>query len=280
MLWHDAIGRARRELIYNQSAPAASVRVPLSFRFLPWLLATAGLVVPAAAADWPALARVAQASTQQQAQAQQEIDRLDDQAQEALADYRRSLLELEGLRTYTAQIQLLVDRQQVRLGELERQVKQAANLDRQIVPLMERMHGGLAAFVAQDLPFLQAERQARTERLRRVLDNPELSMAVRFRGLYEAFQIELDYGRNLETYEDTLAVDGGERAATVLRVGRIGLYALANDRQTAYRWDRAAGAWQPAGDIARSLQYAIRMARKQVAPDLLVLPVDPPRDAS
>ena len=254
--------------------------MPFSLRFLPWLLATAGMAAPAAAADWPALARVAQASTQQQAQAQQEIDRLDDQAQEALADYRRNLLELEGLRTYTAQIQRLVDRQQVRLGELERQVEKAANLDRQIVPLMERMHAGLAAFVAQDLPFLQAERQARIERLRRVLDNPELSMAVRFRGLYEAFQIELDYGRNLETYEDTLAVDGGERAATVLRVGRIGLYALANDRQTAYRWDRAAGAWRPAGDIARSLQYAIRMARKQVAPDLLVLPVDPPQGAS
>ena len=256
--------------------------MPLFFRFLPWLLATAGMAVavPAAAADWPALARVAQVSTQQQAQAQQEIDRLDDQAQEALADYRRNLLELEGLRTYTAQIQLLVDRQRVRLGELDRQVEQAANLDRQIVPLMERMHAALAAFVAQDLPFLQAERQARIERLRRVLDNPELSMAVRFRGLYEAFQAELDYGRNLETYEDTLAVDGGERAATVLRVGRIGLYALANDRQTAYRWDRTAGAWQPAGDIARSLQYAIRMARKQVAPDLLVLPVDPPQGAS
>ena len=248
----------------------------------PALLAALALaaVAPAATADWSALLRVAEASTKQQAQAQQEIDRLDDQAQAALADYRKHLLELDGLRTYTAQIQNLVNQQQARLGELNQQIEQAANLDRQIVPLMERMHAALAAFVAQDLPFLQAERQARIERLRRVLDNPELSMAVRFRSLYEAFQIELDYGRNLETYEDTLAVAGGERAATVLRVGRIGLYALANDRQTAYRWDRSAGAWQPAGDIARNLQYAIRMARKQVAPDLLVLPVAPPEDAS
>lgn len=260
--------------------PPTSVRVPFSFRFLPGLLAAVAAAAPAAAADWSALTRVAEASTQQQAQAQQEIDRLDDQAQEALADYRKHLLELDGLRTYTAQIRNLVEQQKARLGELNKQVEQAANLDRQIVPLMERMHAALAAFVAQDLPFLQDERRARIARLRKVLDNPELSMAVRFRSLYEAFQIELDYGRNLETYEDTLAADGGERAVTVLRVGRVGLYALANDRHTAYRFDRAAGAWRPAGDIARSLQHAIRMARKQVAPDLLVLPVDPPEDAS
>ena len=265
-------------------SPAArlpSTAAPSARRFR-MLLAAAALAAaaPAAAADWSALTRVAEAATERQAEAQQEIDRLDDEAQEALADYRKHLLELDGLRTYTAQIQNLVNQQKARLGELHQQVEQAANLDRQIVPLMERMHAALAAFVAQDLPFLQAERQTRIERLRKVLDNPELSMAVRFRSLYEAFQIELDYGRNLETYEDTLEVDGGSRAVTVLRVGRVGLYALANDRQTAYRWDRAAGAWRPAGDVARSLQHAIRMARKQVAPDLLVLPVDPPEDAS
>ena len=251
---------------------------PFRLQSIARLAAAAALGAPmqSAAADWQALNRVAEAGIAQQQTAQRQIEALDDQAQEDYAEYRRQLAHLEDLRVYAEQLDALAAQQQTRLDDLQRQIEQAAHLDRKIVPLMEDMHEALGSLLGQDIPFLQAERAERLQRLRGILDNPELSMAVRFRSMYEALQIELDYGRTLEAYEDTLDLDGAPRAATVLRVGRVALYALSADRRRGFRWDRAGARWVREDGIASDLHRAVRMARKQIAPDLLTLPMDAP----
>lgn len=240
------------------------------------ILLAAGL---AAAADLSTLTRLASNSTAEQASAQRQIDKLDEAAQDAYADYRAKLIELEGLRTYTRQLQALLDEQQTLLDALGAQIQKTGSMDRELIPLMERMHTALGTLIEQDMPFLADERQTRHERLRAILDNPELPLATKYRSLFEAYQIELDYGRTLETYSDTLEVDGKSLMVTILRVGRIGLYAMSADRNIIYEWDNRSRQWQLTEGLRHNLEKAVRMAKKQVAPDLLVLSVQAPEDA-
>ena len=240
------------------------------------VLLAAGL---AAAAELSTLTRLAANSTAEQASAQRKIDQFDEAAQEAYAAYRAKLIELEGLRTYTRQLQALLDEQQALLDDLGARIQKTGSMDRDLIPLMERMHDALGTLIEQDMPFLATERQKRLARLRTILDNPELPLASKYRSLYEAYQIELDYGRTLETYSDTLEVDGKSLTVTVLRVGRIALYAMSADRNIIYEWDNRARRWQLTEGLRHNLEKAIRMAKKQAAPDLLILSVQAPEDA-
>ena len=239
-------------------------------------LLAAGLAV---AADLSTLTRLASNSTAEQASAQRKIDQLDEAAQDAYADYRSKLIELESLRTYTRQLQALLDEQQAVLDAIGAQIQKTGSMDRDLIPLMERMHAALGTLIEQDMPFLADERQQRLARLRAILDNPELPLATKYRSLYEAYQIELDYGRTLETYSDTLEVDGKSLMVTILRVGRIALYAMSADRNIIYEWDNRSRQWQLTEGMRHNLEKAVRMAKKQVAPDLLVLSVQAPEDA-
>ena len=261
----------------NMAAPhRRRLRLPLISLCGAAILSGAG---PAAAADLSSLTRIAANSTAQQASAQQKIDQLDEAAQDAYAEYRSKLIELEGLRTYTRQLQALLDEQQAVLDNLGAQIQKTGSMDRELIPLMERMHAALGTLIEQDMPFLSAEREKRHARLRGILDNPELPLATKYRSLYEAYQIELDYGRTLETYSDTLEVDGKSLMVTILRVGRVALYAMSADRNIIYEWDNRSRQWQLTEGLRHNLEKAVRMAKKQVAPDLLVLSVQAPEDA-
>jgi len=149
------------------------------------------------------------------------------------------------------------------------------------MPLMIRMLDGLEQFIQLDLPFLRDERLDRVERLRLLMERADVTMAEKFRRLTEAFQIENDFGRTIETYRDDLAVEGATLEVDVLRLGRIGLYFQTNDAGKTGRWDPAAGEWAVLkGGLARNqVRQGIRMARKLVAPDLLLLRIQAPEVA-
>jgi len=242
-------------------------------------LATGLLTGAVMATEWPALTRLAQASTERQADTQRQIEKLDDEAQKHFAEYRSQLIELEGLKIYNRQLKALRDEQKSVLAELDERIQKTGRLDRKIVPLMEEMHAALGLLIEQDLPFLVKERKDRLEQLRHILDDPEITLASKYRSLYEAYQIELDYGRTLESYSDTLELENEELAVTVLRIGRVTLFAVSGDRQRVFLWNRNTVSWEETDDITRHVQKAIRMSKKQVAPDLLTLPVPQPEDA-
>ena len=237
------------------------------------------LVGPTLAADLPTLTQMATTSTDREADTQDTIERLDEEAQSAYAEYREKLIELEILQTYNRQLGALLEKQEGVLQQLDEQIKKTSTLDRDLIPLMERMHEALDTLVAQDLPFLKTERQQRLTRLRSILDNPELSFANRYRSMHEAYQIELDYGRTLETYEDTLDMDGQTLQATFLRIGRLALFAVSADRATIHQWDMPTQQWLLTDGLQRNIEKAIRMAKKQIAPNLLELPVQAPEAA-
>jgi len=135
----------------------------------------------------------------------------------------------------------------------------------------------LERFVALDLPFLLVEREDRIARLRRIMDDPETGMPEKYRRIAEAYQIELDYGRTMEAYQGILEEEGRTIPAEFLRVGRVSLYYLTPDGNHAGRWDRVGNRWHALSkDFIPTLAQGIRVARNQVPPDFLSLPVPAP----
>ena len=138
-----------------------------------------------------------------------------------------------------------------------------------------RMIEGLDRFVELDIPFLLEERVERVANLKILMERADVTVAEKFRRLTEAFQIENDFGRTIEAYQGTLVIEGATLEVSFLRLGRIGLYYQTADAGATGRWDPEARDWEVlGGSKARNqVRRGLKMARKQVAPDLLLLPV-------
>jgi hypothetical protein len=120
------------------------------------------------------------------------------------------------------------------------------------------------------------ERNARVANLDLLLEDPEVNDAEKFRKVTEAYQIENDYGRTIEFYTDMIDIDGESRQVDFLRIGRVALMYQTEDGADSGVWDQASRSWQSADDYKNEIRAGLKIAKKQVAPDLLLLPVSAP----
>lgn len=206
-------------------------------------------------------------------QAQKKINQLDDVTRKILRDYRTVTRETESIEAYNQQLKRLVDSQQQLLTNLKKQIDGISVTEREIVPFLLHMLDTLENFVALDLPFLKEERANRLKQLRALMNDADANLAEKYRRLMEAYLIETDYGNTLENTQGQLSAED-PRTVEFLRLGRLELYYLSLDGKQAGRWDRKTKSWQILGsEYIPAIQQGIRVARKQMAPQLLNLPV-------
>ncbi len=222
------------------------------------------------------------AVVQDTSQSQGRIDQLDTRTQTLLSDYRANLKQLEQLNRYNASQQRQVDAQRREIESLERDINNIASLQRAVQPLMEDMVEALAELIAADVPLLLEERRERVERLRALMDDPSRSPAQRYRLVIEAYQIENEYGRTIEAYRDSIEVDGRVfENVEFLRIGRLALIFRTDDDQVLKRFDSESRRWV---DLDKSflpdVKMASRIAREQIPPDLMFIPVTAPQSAN
>lgn len=212
---------------------------------------------------------------------QKRVDKIADETRDLAARYRSVLNEIEGLEIYNQQLERQIAAQQQEIAELDESIDGATEFDRQILPLMLKMIGGLEQFIALDVPFLQEERQERLAFLKEMVDRADVTPAEKFRRVLEAYQIEGEYGRTIEADRASLEIAGSPRDVDMLRIGRVGLYFQTLDEEYQGVWDQKNRKWvELDSSYARPLREGLRMARKQVAPDLLELPVPAPVKAT
>ncbi len=170
--------------------------------------------------------------------------------------------------------------QESEIASKEEQIDKVTQVERGIMPLMEDMLVSLEEFIQLDVPFLLEERMDRVQRLRRLLVRADVTVAEKYRRLMEAYSIENDYGRKVGVYREPLDVDGEERQADFLRIGRLILIYRTPDEEVAGVWDPRQREWVSLdGDYRTDIRRALRMARDQEAFDLLHLPVPAPVQA-
>lgn len=206
---------------------------------------------------------------------QQKINSLFEQSQELLFEYRGVVDEYENLKVYNDHLQRLVDAQNAQLASLQRQIDGIEDTKKGVVPLMYKMIDALEQFIKLDVPIQRDRRLARVERLRDVMGNVNVTTSEQFRQITEAYQAEMDYGSALNAYEGKLNFEGEEISVDFFHLGRATLLAQSLDLKNGWFFDKDANEWVKLEDeYLAPLTKAIRMARKQTAPDLLKLPVE------
>ena len=205
---------------------------------------------------------------------QQKINGIADQTQTKFQQYQMVNKEIEGLNIYNAQLQKQLQSQYDEMKSLNADIDRVSVIERQITPLMIRMIDGLQQFVELDVPFLPTERAERVSNLKNMMDRADVAVSEKFRRVLEAYQVEMGYGRSIEAYSGLINVEGQERDVDFLRIGRVALMYITRDGSVAGVWDNEAKDWQNADDEFRMhITKGLRMAKKQLAPDLLVMPI-------
>lgn len=220
----------------------------------------------------------AQAEIVRLAQASQDrVDTLSDETSRLLEQYKAVLKEIDGLRVYNSQLQRQIDSQNREMQEITDSIERVTLIERQITPLMMRMVDGLEQFIELDMPFLVEERRDRIATLREMMDRADVSPSEKFRRVFEAYQIENEYGRTIEATSDVLPVEGAERTVNVLRIGRIALLYQTEDGSISGFWNKDTGQWEVLGDEYRSpIAEGIRIASNQTSPNLIRIPITAP----
>jgi hypothetical protein len=188
--------------------------------------------------------------------------------------YARILAEADITARYNVQIEQQLRSQQEEIASLEAQIATIDATAVDVQPLLQRMFDELAAFVAADVPFFKEERDTRIGRLRDLMAQVDASASEKFRRLMEAYQIEMEYGRTMSSYKQTLA-DG--REAEMVRLGRVSLmYRTVEGGETGY-WDNTSKTWVADPDAAADIEEALSIAKEEKAPDLITVPVPAPQ---
>lgn len=210
---------------------------------------------------------------------QQNIDEYADDTEDMLVQYRTTLRKTDSLKTYNDQLEKLTAKQLETAESLSKQINSIAETRQNIVPLLLRMIEVLEEFVSIDAPFLQEERLARIELIKGMMDRPDVSLPDKYRRIMEAYQIEMQYGRTIDTMTETITINEAPVTVEVLRIGRLSIFYQTLDGKESGYWDKQGKKWSPlTDDYNRSIAQGILIAKKQAPPDLIKLPVTAPEE--
>ena len=212
---------------------------------------------------------------------QTKIDSMDDDTSLIVNEYKTVSKQIEGLRVYNAQMRQQIQRQEERLKEIDRTMKEAQVMQRQIPPFTRRMLAGVETSIELDLPFHLAERKERIAFAKAALDNPTVSPAEGLRQVLEAFNVEAEYGRKIDAYKDSIMIDGELREGNILRVGRLAMVFQTADETQTHAWDNSTRSWVELDNSYRNpTTRGLRIANKLATVDLMELPLPAAKEAN
>ena len=208
---------------------------------------------------------------------QTKIDLMDDDTSLIVNEYKTVSKQIEGLRVYNAQMRKQIERQEERLKEIDKTMKEAQVMQRQIPPFTRRMLAGIEKSIELDMPFHLAERKERIAFATAAIDNPTVSPAEGLRQVLETFNVEMEYGRKLDNYKDTIEIEGQQREVNVLRVGRLALVYQSSDESLTGAWDNNTDEWVPLDNSYRNpTRKGLKIANRLATVDMLELPIQNP----
>ncbi|XBQ15002.1 MAG: DUF3450 domain-containing protein [Oceanicaulis sp.] len=240
--------------------------------------ATALVCAAGAHAQLDQALQIARQSTQAGAQAQEQIDRLADDADNAERQYLALQEQIEGQRVYLEQQRVFLRSQENELAALQSQLERVGNIERDLTPMMLEMFVALDEFVQQDLPFQMDLRTQRLAEIQEVLGDAGIPPAEKYRLLLNAYEIEASYGRSLRAYTEEVELDGVPVSAEILQIGRVALIRDAGDRLEMLTKDNPEWRSVP-GSMAQDVQRAFRIANEVTTPEVFVAPLPGPEAA-
>ena len=214
--------------------------------------------------------------------AQTKVDRIADQTDGLLQEFKQVNKRIESLRVYNSQLERQIASQKQMMAELRESIENATIIERGISPLMMSMLKGLEEFVALDIPFKKEQRENAIADLYVNMDSAKFSAAEKFRQILEVYDIESEYSSSLESYRDLVDIDanGSEVEVEMLRIGRVALMYQTKDKSQTGAWNKETGSWETLGsEYRRPVDQGIRIAKKLSPQDVMQMPITAPETA-
>ena len=216
-----------------------------------------------------------EASSSNDAASRQEfIDNVDSEILVLTGDIQFLSQQLDLTNIYNRQLQELIDSQNAEIISINEQMVELDKTNKGILPTLEEMVSTLESIINNDVPFLLTERKARVAELKDILKQSNISTSEKFRRVFEAYQIENEFGRTIESYRDEITFDSEIFNVEVFRLGRVGLYARTSDGRHTAMYSKKEGRWIRKKGIDSELVVALKIARKELPPSLLKLPIE------
>jgi len=207
--------------------------------------------------------------------AQVTVTETSENTQSITKDYMEELKMLKSLNMYNAMLDRQLLGQESEIGKLEKSINNATLIERQILPLLVRMVDALDNFVDIDVPFLSEERAERVEGLQALLLQSDLTTSEKARRVFEAYQIENEYGYTIESYKGKVQQQNSQFAVDFLRIGRIALmYRDLSGTRFGF-WDQQNRSWQPLEEsqYKRHITKGLKIAKEEISPELITIPL-------
>ena len=200
-------------------------------------------------------------------------------AQEPVEEYADLLREIRVLEQYNELRERQIEQQQEAVVRLQTAFEAVPDLELQLPPLLIRMVDDLRAWVELDFPLLVERRTDTVNNLYAMIEDASINDIAKLRRILEAWSIEVEYGREFQTFPGKMPIGNPDRDVDFVAIGRVGLlYQTQDDEGLAGAWDSRTNSWVELGTEHRNaVRQAIRMARNQIAPELVLLPTIPPQ---
>ena len=104
----------------------------------------------------------------------------------------------------------------------------------------------------------------------------DITTAEKFRKVFEAYQIEANFGKTIENYPGYIVLNGAEVAVDFFRLGRLGLYyRTPNGKETGF-WNLNTNDWSHEGSsLDDDIKVALDISNRQSPPNFITLPLKP-----
>ncbi|MCF6328686.1 MAG: DUF3450 domain-containing protein [Henriciella sp.] len=233
-----------------------------------------GLTLPAIAQSQLGRAiQTGEQATRRAETTQTRINQLDDERSDMVGEFRTLLQRKQAAELYARQQAKVVESQERELASLQDQLGRVDEITAQTVPMLLDMIEDLDAFIDADLPFRLEQRKGRIATLNTAMESADVPIVEQYRLIIEAYQAEMEYGRKVQTWPETLTIDDKEIKVDMFLYGRVALVYISPDKRYAARYDRAVGDWVPVENKYKDdIVKAIKIAEGKTSPGVMYAP--------
>ncbi len=182
--------------------------------------------------------------------------------------------EKKQLEDSLAKLNRLKSLKEEKLKESRRKQVEAARVKQELDTFLSSVLEALEIHVSMDLPFLPGERSVRLDSLKDMMVDPEISFPEKFRRIFEALQIETEYGTTCEVNRRTIEFDGKSVLTDVFWLGRVSLFCQTIDGKKSGCFDIGTGTWKVLPEhVNQDMAKAVAMVKKERTVELVELPL-------
>jgi hypothetical protein len=132
-------------------------------------------------------------------------------SQDSVEEYTALLREIDNAKMNLARKEVLIESQKAVITDLEGKIQQVPEVAAALTPMLTKFTTQLEAEMDKDVPFNQAERYQRLQRMRDTIKDPNSNLAAKVSRVMQVVNIETNYGYELNAYESSHPTDAGRR---------------------------------------------------------------------